>query len=1018
MTHAGASILLLVLGAPTAAVDADALRPGLIATYRDTARPIPAEVVRLEPTIALSLKSGESPHPRLAADGGSARWEGYLNVVRAGNYRFRALVRGRVRLTVGAKEVLSAEVSDPAAALKDGPEVQLEAGWQPTVAEFTRLPGAARVEVFWESKGFRSEPLPHEPLRHLPARAPARLAADTSADQGRYLVGERNCFACHRPDDKDRIAAGLTGRQGPDLSKAGERVHEAWLYRWLEAPARLRPGAVMPRLFSDDETGNAERYAAARYLASLGGPVSQERADRNRPRPNVSRGEKLFGSIGCLACHRPDGESQAKRKQAEDFYGERVNYPLSGLGAKMTPAKLAAYLANPLAIDPSGRMPHMLLQKQEADDLAGYLCRDGAGVETRLPDPPAKGQIIAAFRRVEDRPAELAAFQKLPPDAQLIDLGQRVVIAKGCNNCHTIAPGGKPFASALASTSFDGLKKPEAQERGCLAAAPAKDGRSPWFPLSTAERRSVRQFLTGGTTGAGSPAPAFAARVALRRFNCLACHTRDGEGGLSPELTEELRKYEKAENAEAVVPPPLTGVAHKLRTPWLRGVLTEAKRARPWMGLRMPQFGAANVGKLPEALAALEGTEPDDKAHAVAITATKVTAGRQLVGKSAFGCIACHDLAGIASGGTRGPDLASMNERVRYDWYLRWLEQPQRLSPGTRMPSVFTNGKSLVESVLGGSGDAQAQAIWTYLSLGPGLPLPDGLEPASTKGKGIILTVKDRPVLLRTFMPDAGSRAVAVGYPGSVSVVFDAATCRLAYAWSGNFLDASPAWDDRGGNPARVLGPRFWTGAPGCPLGISDSKEPPDFAARAKDPAYGAAMPEGRVYDGSRQLAFEGYTTDKEGLPTFRYRVQAADPHPVEVTERPEPLRSGAGVGVARQLTIKATAQQTAWLFAGETGREPRLLDGKATPLALDLKAGEAVVPAAERLLALPQDGDKVIVLAVSAAPEEARWHLRKLNGKWQALLRLPPGAASAKVLTWAPYRDDPALLKELVSVP
>jgi mono/diheme cytochrome c family protein len=1017
--------LLLAIGLPghaADAVDADALRPGLIATYRDAARPTPVEIVRVEPTIALAWKAGEAAHPRLAADGGSVRWEGFLNVARAGNYRFHALVRGRLRLTVGGKTVLTAEVKDEAPALKDGSEVRLEAGWQPIVAEFTRLAGAARVEVFWESKGFRTEPLPHEPLRHLPARAPARLTIDAAADEGRYLVEDRNCFACHRPDEKDRVAAGLTGRQGPDLSRVGERVHAAWIDRWLEAPDRMRPGAVMPRLFSDDATGRAERYAAARYLASLGGPVPADRTDRNRPRSSPTGGERLFGSLGCLACHSERPKDKGQRTKEDDrrissFVLGPSSFPLSGLGAKTTQAKLAAYLANPLAVDPSGRMPHMLLQKQEAEDLAAYLCRGGADGETKLSESPAKEHVIAAFRRVEERPGELTAFEKLSSDAQMIDLGKRVVIAKGCNNCHTIAPGGKPIASVLAGTSFDGLKKADAQERGCLAAAPAKDGKSPWFTLSAGERKSVRQFLTEGATGAGSPAPAFAARMAVRRFNCLACHTRDGEGGLSAELTEDLRKYEKAENAEAVVPPPLTGVAHKLRTPWLRGVLTEAKRARPWMSLRMPQFGAANVGKLPEALAALEGTEPDDKVHAVGITAAKVNAGRRLVGKSAFGCISCHDLAGIPNTGTRGPDLASMNERVRYDWYLRWLEQPQRLSPGTRMPSVFTEGRSLIENVLGGSGDAQADAMWAYLSLGPGLPLPDGLEPAGVKGKADILAVKDRPVLLRTFMPDAGSRAIAVGYPGSVSVAFDAATCRLAYAWSGSFLDAAPVWEDRGGNPAKVLGPRFWTGPASCPLAVTDSREPPDFAARAKDPAYGAALPEGKVYDGPRQLAFEGYTTDKEGLPTLRYRIQAADPHPVEVTERPEPLRSGAGVGIARQFTIKA-AQQTAWLFAGETRREPRLFDGKATPLALELKAGELEVEAGGRLLAMPQDGDKVIVLAVSGTPNGTYWHLRKLDGKWQALLRLPAGATSARVQTWAPYRDDPALLKELMSAP
>src|SRR5207253_7815696 len=129
----------------------------------------------------------------------------------------------------------------------------------------------------------------------------------------------------------------------------------------------------------------------------------------------------------------------------------------------------------------------------------------------------------------------------------------------------------------------------------------------------------------------------------LQRFNCLACHSRDGEGGLTADLVDELRRYEKAENAEQVTPPPLTGAGHKLRTPWLRQVLTQAGRARPWMGLRMPQFGAEHVGRLAEGLAALEGAEPDDSVPAVKLTPETIEAGRRLVGKSAFGCIGCHD---------------------------------------------------------------------------------------------------------------------------------------------------------------------------------------------------------------------------------------------------------------------------------------------------------------------------------------------------------------------------------------
>ena len=303
-------------------------------------------------------------------------------------------------------------------------------------------------------------------------------------------------------------------------------------------------------------------------------------------------------------------------------------------------------------------------------------------------------------------------------------------------------------------------------------------------------------------------------------MNCLACHSRDGEGGLSTDVVEQLRKFANAENAEAVAPPTLTGVGHKLRTAWMKQVLTAGARARPWMSLRMPQFGDANVGRLPEEVASLEGTQPDDDVHKTPLSAAKIEAGRTLIGKNAFGCISCHDLAGIANTGTRGPDLAGMNQRVRYEWYLRWMEQPQRMQPGTRMPQVFLDGKSLVPTVLNADAAAQADAIWGYLSLGPGLPLPEGMQGFA---KGMILTVKDKPILLRTFMPEAGSRAIAIGFPSGVSAAFDAHTCRLAYAWTGQFLDAAPVWDGRGGNPAKVLGTKIWNAPAGCPVSAGDS---------------------------------------------------------------------------------------------------------------------------------------------------------------------------------------------------
>ncbi len=689
-TRRTAVLALLLCGALSP--KAGALERGLVTTHRDSAG---TEVVALEPAVALELKAGEAPHPRLRADGRTV-WKGLLTVPAAGAYRFHADLRGRLVVHLGGKKVLAAEAKDEARA--SSAEWKLGAGPAPLVVEFTRLPGAARARLLWQGPDFRTEPVPFDALAHRPAEAPPALAGHRREERGRLLVEELGCVRCHQPSDKDRMAAGLVERPAPDLSQVGQRLHPGWVERWLASPRKLRPTARMPELFGPDEA--VERYAVTRYLASLGGPVDE----KGPAKGDARRGELLFERVGCSACHAAAAE-------------------LSGMGSKTTARRLSAFLLDPLATHPAGRMPNMLLRPGEADDLAAHLCRSTvAGLPKALPPAPPAEKRFAAFRRVDDRPDELADFRKLAEAEQWLDLGKRVVIARGCNNCHTIAPEGRPFAAVAADAGLDDVRKPGAPA-GCLAEGPK--GKAPRFDLSKDDRAAVRAFLARGLTGAGSPAPAHAARLDLERFNCLACHTRHGEGGLPPAAVERARRREKADSAEAVVPPSLTGVGHRLRTPWLREVLEKGSRARPWFGLRMPQFGAANVGKLPEALAALEAAGPDDRGPP---GKPDVAAGRTLVGKRVFNCAACHDLAGTPGAGARGPDLASMTRRVRYEWYLRWLEQPQRLAPGTRMPQVFPGGKSLVEDVLGGSAPAQAAAMWAYLSLGPRLPLPEGVE--------------------------------------------------------------------------------------------------------------------------------------------------------------------------------------------------------------------------------------------------------------------------------------------------
>ncbi|MDB5307885.1 MAG: hypothetical protein JWO38_2087 [Gemmataceae bacterium] len=1035
--------LTLISLVPAAnAIEPSELKPGLVVQYLEPHKGQPPPgVVRLEPTVALSLQAGEAPHPRLAGLM-SARWSGYINVVRPGKYTFSASVRGGIlRAQVNGKQVLSALGDTKEATTKTGAEVTLEGGVQPFQATFTSQgDDQACVELFWHGPGFRNEPVPYMFFGHLPKDRPATLATDAQLEHGRFQFEELACARCHKPDATDKMAKGLADRPAPNLTDVGKRSYAGWIDAWLADPARLRPQTAMPKMFSADETGKAERYAVVKYLVSLAGtalePVKPPTLS-NDYKQSMERGRVLFSVTGCAACHteaqtkKParDEEDDREPLRPDDYIygagtsaGPSARYSLGAVGSKYRPETLAAYLQNPLKVNPSGRMPHGNLEAKEATDIARYLCR--VTDETLEPAAPTgkglKPSRIAdrVYEAFGAKPAEREAFHNLPPDTQWIDLGRKLLVTKGCVNCHAVEPGGKVLAPTAKFSSLNDLKKVEAGH-GCLTSRPDPT-KLPTYQLAAPEQAAIAAFLTHGLSGAGSPAPTHATRLALRRFNCLNCHSKDGEGGISVELADQMRLLEKAENADDVRPPLLTGIGHKSRTTWLKSVLTQGGRARPWMQLRMPQYGEGNVGALPVALALLEGTTPDDTVHKVPLTAARVGAGKTIVGKGGLGCISCHDIAGIPNTGTRGPDLATINQRVRFDWYERWLHQPLRMAPGTRMPQAFVDNKSTLATVLNGNPEAQAEAMWAYLSLGPGLPLPEGMEPP----KGLIIAVNGRPELLRTFMPDAGSKAIAVGYPGGVSVAFSADQCRLAYGWAGNFLDASPVWNNRGGAPAKLLGPKFWTGPDGHPWGLTVNPDlPPDFVGRANNPAFGTPLPldPARVYDGPRAVEFDGYSLDPDGLPTFRYHLTENDKGAVlKVAETPVPIKTGIAAGLTRKIEVEVPAGYRAWLLAGQGTKEPRVVraDGSVAPIP---KLGDPTVGADGVKVVLPGDGDKATVLELVGAPTGTSWRfVPKQGGGWQAVVRLPetkaPLTLAFALLVWGLPKDDNELLKGLVA--
>jgi cbb3-type cytochrome oxidase cytochrome c subunit len=1016
----------VALGQP---IKRDDLKPGLIFTSTDPG-PQSTSLTRLDPTVAITLAEKQAPHPQ-SAGGDTFRWLGTINIITPGKYQFEAIVAGELAVRIGDKDVLA--VKNPAAEgkLMPGAEVDLAPGIQIFEATLKRTGPTVRAELLWRGPGFRSEPIPYFFFGHLPRQRPASFVEDTAREHGRLLVEELSCIRCHKPEATDKIAQGLVERTGPNLGEIGKRAYPGWLDAWLADPQKLRPQTMMPKMFAETETGAAERYATVAYLISLGGPLPQYKPPTVLPNPerqSADRGAKLYITAGCAACHgdqltQPptkkkldDEEIEKPQLKPEDWLHSRGSdspqsyYLLGAIGSKTRQEPLAKFLGDPLATNPHGRMPNMLLNPQEAQDIARFMIRvTDDKINPAMPaEPKLKASALAEQVLKAD---EAKALAQLKPAEQWVALGKSLFNSKGCVSCHQV--GTAPTAAHAKAPGLAALSRQVGE--GCLNRTPDV-AKVPVYPLTAVQRNAIDTFLKFGLTGPGSEAPTHAARASFKRFNCLNCHNRDGEGGIDPLLSDKMKSLENAQNADDVQPPRITGVGHKMRSSWMKDVLVNAGRARPWMTLRMPQYGKPNVEFLAEALPQLEGTVTDDAIGKAEFAAEKLETGRALAGKSGFGCITCHDISGIIGGGTRGPDLATTNKRVRFDWYTRWMHQPQRLAPGTKMPQAFIDGKSQLEQYYAGNADKQIEALWAYFSLGPGLPLPTGLEPP----KGVIVSAKDRPEIMRTFIPDnAGTKGIAVAYPSGVNMVFDSSRGRLAYAWSGNFLDMTPAWVNRGGNQAKVLGNKFWASPAGQPWAMTSGKELPDFTKTLDDPAYGAPTAPDKSYLGPLAVKFDGYSLDTVGTPTFRYRIT---PEPgketLKIRETPEPAKVTVAYGITRKFVVEAPAGKTVWFNAGDTKKDLRELKPEGSK-PLVLSADQTELAATSTKLILPLDGERLQVVQVAGAPAGAAWVLAKQSsGGWQLLLRLPASSAPATqeviLNTWIFPKDDEKLLQTL----
>lgn len=728
--------------APPPTEAAELLRPGLSLTIQSldaNGQPVGPADTRSTRLIALHVPQGTAPSALAPPGRFRATWTGNLNLKLRERFSFRAEGRGSLRVVIAEKEALKVQGEDWSRVV--GENVRLKKGANAAHITYeSPAAGDAFVRLFWEQKAVRPEPIPPTVLMHDVNDGPT-LAGNTLR-AGRFKFAQLRCVKCHTapesdPDNADSAMPELA-MDAPSLKDAGARLQREWMTAWINSPDAMRPDAHMPRVFHDpngsDDAIDPRAADVAAYLASLNAPP----ADAPAVAPDaqtIAHGGRLYASLLCAACHTaPDAPPDAPPLDAAALdatpLDSPLRVPLRHVKAKFTPDGLKKYLLAPEAHYLWNPMPNFKLNEKQASSLAAYLL----SIE--------------------------AAPLQLPPDAPAGDVerGKQLVMSSGCLNCHELDGASTLSALPLAQIPVD------AWSRGCMA--PDAEGRkhAPDYALSPAQRTTLLAFAaTDRSSLSRDSAAEFSARQ-YEAMRCAACHPRDGaQPAITTRLSDEVLSFYKLHfptepTAQATAPtgqppsagggaaadigekgqhlapdqrslPLLTWIGEKLRPEWSAAFMAGEipYKPRPYLRARMPAF-PARAELFARGFAAEHGYAPATEPYP-APDESLAPHGQKLIGAvGGFSCVQCHAVGeqpALAPFEAPAINFMYVTDRLRKDYYHRWMWSPLRVDPATKMPQFNDiEGKTALRDTLDGDATLQYEAIWQFLLNGKDVKVP------------------------------------------------------------------------------------------------------------------------------------------------------------------------------------------------------------------------------------------------------------------------------------------------------
>jgi len=334
----------------------------------------------------------------------------------------------------------------------------------------------------------------------------------------------------------------------------------------------------------------------------------------------------------------------------ESYNAESGRTALNRVSQKYSQSSLATFLKKPDANHASIKMPDFGLSDDEAHQIAAFLRSASKG------KAPAEKEFVKG-------------------DAVR---GAKLVATNNCAECHSNLPNENaklPSLKAIFTKSWS--------EHGCVPAT--TPGKTPVLNISNEERALLEGFRSH--------------------------YAKEAETTLSVASSHDFsRRQVEALNCAYM--------GEMLHSDYMEEILDGKldQRPRPWLSMRMPAFHS-RASMLTKGLAGQHGMAPS-KVDVTNLDAEKIKIGEKIVGSNGgFACIICHGAGKtkpLAAFEVEGINFDQVARRLRPGYYHNWMENPQSITPTTKMPRYATGNKSALPDY-GNDARKQYEAVSEYL---------------------------------------------------------------------------------------------------------------------------------------------------------------------------------------------------------------------------------------------------------------------------------------------------------------